>query len=364
MVKRLLIIGLLLVGVVSGATIDVYVDPGATGTADGNSWDNAYTALQTAVQAREQDLTDNGGDVIVFHTKSSTGANDSTPVVLDSGWTTSPTCYVEIRGYDFPSNGVWDDDAYILEGNDVDILSPDINDVKISKIQILAETDGGNVRGICPGCTASTQKHYIDSCIIKGVCAGGGKGYGITWSATDSNAVADVYNCIIYGFVSGGDTDFAGIFAYDTSAVNVWNCTIYGNYYGIRQATGTVTAKNCAVGNATDDFAGTVTMDYIVSDDDHSGDCSNYWSNPTAGADDWSSDFTTPGSNFRLLATATDLIDDGVADLFNEDDDIMDTARPQGSGWDIGAYEYSAGGGGGPNLIKRWIYFGKKGERK
>jgi hypothetical protein len=40
-------------------------------------------------------------------------------------------------------------------------------------------------------------------------------------------------------------------------------------------------------------------------------------------------------------------VNNGTADLFDEDDDIIGTARPQGVAWDIGAFEYITPGGGG-----------------
>lgn len=318
-----------------------YVDPDAGGGGTGVDWTNAYTTLSAWEAAKNADITAGGSDkIMIVHCRSSSGGNDQAQCII-SGWTTDSTHYIQIKGYDFPSDGIWDDTKYILENNDdsADALRIEADYVRLINLQILLTTTSGTMNGLLVSGVNASNAITIDSCIVKGVCSGTGDAYAIY--SSDADGIITVYNTIVYGFVSGVDSGFGSVRIVD-GAITFYNCTIWDGYFGLRQTGGTCTIKNSCVGNTTDDFSGTFTMDYIVSDDDHSGDCSNYWSAPTNGTGDWSLDYTTPGSDFTLLVTATDLIDDGLADVFAEDDDIIGTVRPQGGGWDIGAYEYTS----------------------
>jgi len=344
-IKKLLLI-LCLCSVCQAAQIIRYVDPDAPGpTHDGTSWNDAYLSLIAFDAGEATDLA-GAGNYMTVYCRSSSGTQDTTQATI-AGWTTSATSYIEIIGADFPADGIFDATKYVLALTNDNSLEIYEEFVIVRKLQIQATTTTGESDAIFINNIGATNHIIIDSCIIKGISAGSGHSMGIY--GVDAQTIVDIYNCTIYGFKSGGDSGFAAIWFSGLTA-NIYNCTLYGNYYGVNRTAGAVTVKNCAVGNNTNDFNGTITMDYIVSDDDHSGDCANYHAFPTNGADDWSLDFTTPGSDFSLLATAANLLDDGLADVFNEDDDIIDTARPQGATWDIGAHEHvsvapPAGGG-------------------
>ena len=320
------------------------VDPDNGGGTDYTSLD----AWEDALGGTTTGHLPNDDQIAVAECRSSSGTDDTTAVFVD-GWTTDATRYIRITGAgtdgDFPADGIYDGTKYVLHNNDSDgtILNIAEDYVRIRKLQVLVtETSTNSRRGITIGAlTAANNLVIIDSCIIKGACSGTGAASGVFTDNT--NNIIQIYNTIICGFFISADTGFRGIDGRGAATLDVWNCTVYGNSIGIGEFTigGTLTAKNCAVGNNDDDFSGTITMDYIVSDDDHSGDCANYHAFPTNGAGDWSLDFATPGSDFTLLATAANLIDDGLADLFTEDDDIIDTARPQGAAWDIGAFEHT-----------------------
>lgn len=345
MLKRteIFLICIFFVCLTNGTEIVRYVDPDASGTEDGESWVNAYQTLDEWEAAEEQDLTNGAGDTMVVHCRSSSGTADVNSCVIQ-GWTTNEGNDITIIGDDFPVDGVPDETKYRMTISNDKCIRDTEGYVNIINIQfIVTVSDTGTGYGISVDTVdAGGSNIRIDSCIIKGICSGTGVAAGV--AAADLDAAVTIYNCVIYGFASGSDTGFNGVYCYG-EPVNIYNCTIYGNVRGINDQGGTVNAYNCAIGINTDDISGTITMDYIVSDDDHSGDCTNYHAFPTNGTGDWSLDFDTPGSDFTLLSTAANLIDDGNADLFDEDDDIIGTARPQGGGWDIGAFEYDAGNG-------------------
>src|SRR4030042_1579893 len=77
------------------ATIDRYVDPDAAGAANGTSWADAYTSLNSCEAAQQQDLTDGGGDVMVIHCRCSGGTADSTSLDIN-GWTAAAASYIQI----------------------------------------------------------------------------------------------------------------------------------------------------------------------------------------------------------------------------------------------------------------------------
>lgn len=322
------------------ATVTKVVDPDNGGGTDYISLD----AWEDALGGTTTGHLPNDDQIAQAQCRSSSGTDDTAAVSIN-GWTTDATRYIEVTGEDgvgdFPSDGIYDNTKYVLHNNDSDVSFCIIDEdyVRFRKIQVLVtETVANSRRGFSiANQTDGANLILIDSCIIKGAVSGTGAGIGVRIAGTYTNIT--IYNTLIYDFYISADTAFRGISNTNSNATNIYNCTIYNCTQGINEVAGTVTAKNCAVGNCDDDFVGAVTMDYIVSDDDHGGDCANYHAFPTNGAGDWSLDFTTPGSNFTLLATAANLIDDGVADLFTEDDDIIDTARPQGAAWDIGAFE-------------------------
>jgi len=135
------------------------------------------------------------------------------------------------------------------------------------------------------------------------------------------------------------------IFAWgDGVTLYVYNNTVSDCYRGIAFGSGSVlTVKNSTVFNNTDDFYGTMTIDYCASDDvdgNHAVDL-----NENAG-DEWTDNFVDyANGDFHLKSTAPDLIDAGT-DLSSDSDlsfsdDIDGDSRPSPY-WDIGADEYPA----------------------
>lgn len=359
--KRAILMMLLICMQGQAATVTRYVDTGSSGgdgTTSAVSGDNAAYATLAACEAAEDGIDHSGDDMVIHCNRTNSGGLDTSNVDFN-GWTVGT---ITITQDDFPSDGVYDNTKYVLYNNNTATYMLEISEdyVTLRNFQIAVVNDSANRYAIMCNTVSATNQLTFDSVIIHGVSmAGTGASAGFFLNNSDLNA--DIKNCTIDGFKSGNDTGFMGFYLVSVGTVNLYNCTIYGNYYGMRLATsGAVNFRNCAVGNNDDDFkddsggsGGGMDMDYIVSDDDHSGDCANYHNFPTNGADDWSLDFTTPGSNYTLLATAANLIDDGLADVFDEDDDIIGTARPQGGGWDIGAYEYEAEEGDGAPQI--WL---------
>lgn len=317
-----------------------YVDPDVVGgTGDGTSWEDAYASLNAWNAAEATNLVTND-DYHTVYCRSSGGTNDTTPFDL-YGWNTDATHYIEIIGFDFPSNGVYDNTKYVLYNNDSAevTLSFSENYIRIINLQILVTETGSNTRhGIKISGIVGSNEFLIDSCIIKGVCSGTGAAWGIYTNDNDINLT--VINTIVYDFVSGTDTGFQGIRADNCNTFNIYNCTVY-NCYGVGiylGATGTMTVKNTAVGLTNNDFgqySGTLIIDHCCSDD---GDGTNP-QNPSGG--NWSNEFKNPGTDFSLLQNGNCVnngVDDPGSGLYS--DDIRGLERS--SNWDIGAFEYGS----------------------
>lgn len=336
---------LFLLPVVSVAANRVrYVDTGAVAGGDGTTSavsgaNAAYVDLQKCIVrelAADADLSDEGW--LVIHCNRTNGGGVDANNVNITGFTQGDYG-VSILQDDFPSDGIWSDSAYslaIANGAALTTAEPTI----LTNFQLTnTDTAGVDTRGIVYSANLT-----IDSCIIRGQ-ASGDKARGVSPGASGLTLI--IVNSVIYGWVDGADADFIAIYIGANGTINIYNSTVVGNYIGIQDgASPTITIKNSYFGN-TDDFVNTINViDYVVSNEDitgFGGYGGNYWHLPTAGSGDYSSDFENAASgDFRLKGTASACLNTGVSQPSGGstyDFDIIDTVRPQGAAWDIGAYE-------------------------
>jgi len=321
----------------NAGTIERYVDPDAVGGGTGIDLANAYTSLQTCLDTEARDLTNNGGDTFIAYVCSTGGTDDTTPVVISSSWGTNEAYDITVIQTDFPTNGIWDDSKYILSTtNNVCIsLNKEVY-MTVENMQILVNGSGSSyAMGVYVPSGISTCKLYFDSCIVKGNSTTTQDCYG--FRLNDSSVTTYIYNCLIYGFVNENDPQHYGIWADSVATVYIYNSTIFNNYLGINQDSGSVVVKNTVSCNNYDDFEGSfTTIDYCASDD---GDGTNGvdWD---AEATDWAAAFTDYSSgDFSVKDTDSDLYDAGTSDpgsgLYS--DDIIGTTRTT---WDVGAFEF------------------------
>ncbi len=142
----------------------------------------------------------------------------------------------------------------------------------------------------------------------------------------DSVDIAGVYNNTVYNFNSGIDIDAVA------TSCTIKNNAVFGNGTDFADAVGVTTNKN-----ASDDAFGTnpITLD------------------STGNYSDEFTDITT--FDFSVTDSGSVLYDAGEADVFIDDDDIIGTARPQSSQWDIGAFELIVAAGAGQAFRLRAI---------
>lgn len=330
-----LIIAILLVlaTTLTAGNIVAYVDPDASGNEDGTTWEHAYKSLSAGEAAEQQDLTDNGGDIMHFYCKSSSGGDDTTSVWFD-GWTTNSTCYIVVHedgtdggeGACDDVNGQWDANKYLIDVSNHCILT--VEDVRIIGLQLDTDASAKLFFGenTDDGAALALQMSY---CVCKG--AGGING---VYLGGNAGSTMSVFNNVLYSSANDG----AGLYCV-AGTMTCYNNTVRGFYKACYQKTGgTMKVTNCAVFLNNDDFSGTITVDYCASDDE---DGTN--SQLLDSTDNYANEFTdSPNGDFTIVNAGSVLDETGLDDpgtgLYS--DDIAGTVRS--STWDIGAFELTA----------------------
>lgn len=336
---------LLWVGLALAATkVVCIVDTDATQNPD-------YTSLAAAIAGEtgaspkcvtSADLVTND-EQLTIECRASSGAAEvlSSQITID-GFILDADCYVDIFSpVGHRSNGVWDDDKYVLDSytNEVSrAIEVKIPFVRIRHLQV-HKSPWGSTRGVM--FSTGANNGLADGVIVKGKSMSGA-GYGF-----DSYYCKDTIfrNCISIG--SGIGIRFI---AYDGDPLYAINCTVYDAYdYGIySDANYSAYAINCAVFNTSvDDFGGAgLAISYCASDD---GDGTNAVALNDNASGEWASAFTDYANGDFSLKSGSPLIDAGIGPALDSNvptTDIVGTSR-SGNTCDIGAFEFVDAGGTG-----------------
>ncbi len=293
-----------------------------------------YVSLNALETAQQQDLTDGGGDTYTA-TCTTTGDNAAdTTATTFVGWTTGATNYIQIEaasGDETVASGR-DTNKYRLEITDGSCLTLQEDYMRILQLQISSNSATAGAECISVVSANVANEIRIGNCYLKGL--GANTNYGII--TNDPDTILKIWNTIITGFAQDG------IRIIDCTTTDIYNCIVHNSTFNnIRRHAGTITVKNTASFKASDDFNGTITVDYCASDDN---DGTNNVVESGGGVD-WPDDFEDAAAGDFRLKSGSNLVDGGTDDpgsgLYS--DDIEGTAR--GSPWDVGAFEFVAADG-------------------
>lgn len=305
---------------------------GGDGTTNATSGAHAAYASLSAWEDAEDGITLTEPMIVYCEGTSA----DETAVTI-AGWTgVSADNYIKITTTQANRhNGTWDSNKYYLTATTY-VLQIQEAYTEVDGLQFLAgaSTWDSGIYG-----TASNLK--ISNCIIRSD-NGSNNADGINLTGADDSYV---WNCTATGLTGDGVKGFNG--SSNTGKVYFYNCNSVGNARGFATAYDDSIVINCVSANNTDDFNGTFNeLDYIASDDDHSGDVTTSWVNISPGAteaDDWANAFVDYSNgdfhikpNSVLKNAGTDLSSEGFSDDIDGD---SRSASGAGASWDIGADE-------------------------
>lgn len=213
------------------------------------------------------------------------------------------------------------------------LINAPIDYVTIDGLQLYAQSSSSSVP-IIVGTSGIGANSVLQNCIFKG------HGNGIASAATVQVWLAKIRNCLI---ITNGQTASAGWGLNLSSGAVAANCTVIQTGVtggeALQSHYGTGVVNNCAMfGFGANATIGTLTGSNNATDNSSVIGTSGLTSQPFSTAT-----FKSITNDFRLVAGST-LINAGFTDTTDIPAaiDIVGTARPQSSAWDIGAWEFAA----------------------
>ena len=304
-----------------------------------------YTSLASAEAGEQGNLVslDRQLDIECY----ASAAPDTTQVMFD-GWTTDSTRYIRVlTPLSERHDGKWNTSKYYMEHS----TTGDPGGVLACREEYTI-FEGLQIRNTKASPTEFNDCIYTEARITVIKCITRGGYYGINVSIANS----EVRNSIAYGAVRGGYVrGFAG------GSAAAYNCTFIGSQYGLNTdaSVNYPIAKNVYAHGGTACYSNNgganlltktncMSSDTTATNNAGGGGATNCTNNIAHDTNNFTN--VTAGSEDYHIPTGSALKDAGV-DLSGQFTDDIDGDTRSGT-WDVGADEFTAGGGGGPTPIR------------
>jgi hypothetical protein len=289
--------------------------------------------------------------------------SSASSLLVISGTTTDETRYVELTtdtGASFvdnaniqtnalrynASNGA----AVNLTGQYAQAILNNTAYFRMSKLQVTG-TGANNSRALSNNGAGATNID-VNQCILESKTTGTGTGAGVYLYSSGGKIRNSV---VIARRASTGDIIglYNGMSAYNCTFVSVASTATTG----IRGQYSTSTLQNVYLGNATTVTTGSTTFNKTTCYTSVSGPPSGWSAAAFSTSSGAYFQSVTDGTHDFRITTSSTLKDAGTTDSTNAANDIAGTARPSGSAYDVGCWEFvqAAGGITGP-LIGGHLY--------
>ncbi len=291
-----------------------------------------YPSLAAWEDGEDGDLTGQGPSIAIIN---GSGFNESGVITID-GWTTTEEDYIMITVAEpYRHKGVWNDSLYFIEGVTVEDYC--INNyeqfVHFDYLQMKANATLKAV--ILYSFQAAGAKSNITNNIANGMDGA------LSSFSLDSDVSMVIYNNVVYGFRR---EFFGGIYVTGVNSF-IYNNIIANSYLGVRvntNALGNATVINNIVRNCTgDDFysESAAASDYNIDEDGTAPGLNSMTCDPLF--------VDHENKDFRIVNSSSCAVNNGTT-MSEFSYDIAGLRRPQGSGWDIGAFEVL-------DLSSKWV---------
>ena len=292
-----------------------------------------YNSLTNWEIGQKANITAAGNDTIQVAVVDGGFNSSAANLVITTGWTTDPTHYIEIRAATGQEHtGVWSTSKAYMSSNGYIITSNQCLNVK--RMQMTSTGDDYTCFRLSP---SAGQVQLFDGCFVVNATTGSTYGVWRQFSLDGTGlGTVTVQNCITISRAGArvARLEVAGV-------MNIYNCTIRcSSGVCLYRSAGTFTSQNnyLAPPGGSGCYQG-VTGGTNDATSNSEAPTANLRSIPYSTAT--FQNVTAGSENLRLVVSAANKLLDNGANLTAQGvtTDVIGTSRPQGSIFDIGAFE-------------------------